>query len=256
MTVKRIIKGFLLALFILLIFLISYMTTAIVKSRVYTRDVVVSSLRKRSYRLSMEEMTERQINILLAVEDPAFFSHRGVDYRTPGAGITTITQSLVKRLYFRSFRPGIRNKIMQILFARFALHPYVSKEDQLRLFINIVFLGRSEKGPVYGFGEAAQAYFRRDFQTLTEEEYMALVAMIIAPRTFHVQNHPELNAERVRRIQDLMSGKYKPRGLMDLYYGRLQREIIQEELTPFSYFLKYYKNENDKDDAVKPLDKQ
>jgi membrane peptidoglycan carboxypeptidase len=243
--VKTVFKGFLFSLVILLVFLLSYLTTAVLRSRDYTRDVVLSALRRRTYDLRIEDMTQKQIDILLAVEDPAFFRHKGVDFRTPGAGITTITQALVKKLYFKRFRPGIRNKILQTLFARFALHPNVSKEDQLRLFINIVYLGRSEKGSVYGFEEAARAYFKKPFQELTEEEYIALVAMIIAPGTFHVQNHPEWNAERVRRIQALLSGKYKPRGLMDLYYGKLPKEVIQKGLPPFSYFSKYYKDRND-----------
>jgi hypothetical protein len=44
--------------------------------------------------------------------------------------MTTITQSLVKGLYFRHFRPGIR-KIRQSLIARFALDGHMSKQRLL-----------------------------------------------------------------------------------------------------------------------------
>ena len=43
---------------------------------------------------------------LLAVDDPMFYHHHGIDSRTRGAGYTTITQGLVKTLYFGHFRPA------------------------------------------------------------------------------------------------------------------------------------------------------
>ncbi|WP_234902631.1 transglycosylase domain-containing protein [Agrobacterium larrymoorei] len=54
--------------------------------------------------------------ILLAVEDPNFSTHSGVDFSTPGAGLTTITQSAAKRLAFEEFHPGI-GKIRQTGYA-------------------------------------------------------------------------------------------------------------------------------------------
>lgn len=62
----------------------------------------------------MTDLDRRQLSILLAMEDPGFYTHKGVDLKTPGAGLTTITQVLVKKLYFKEFKPGLR-KIKQIL---------------------------------------------------------------------------------------------------------------------------------------------
>ena len=53
---------------------------------------------------------------LLIVEDPTFETHEGIDLTTPGAGITTITQSLSKRLAFDDFQPGIA-KLRQTAYA-------------------------------------------------------------------------------------------------------------------------------------------
>ena len=42
--------------------------------------------------------------------------------------------------------------------------------------------------------------------------------MMVAPNGLNVEREPVLNAERVERIKRLLSGDYKPQGLMDVYY--------------------------------------
>ena len=91
-----------------------------------------------------------------------------------------------------------------------------------------------------GFGKATQLYYGKPFQSITEDEYISLVAMIIAPKTFHIKNHPDWNAERVTRIKKLIAGEYKPKGLMDMYYGALPPEVIKSGLQTFSYFKKFH----------------
>jgi membrane peptidoglycan carboxypeptidase len=48
-------------------------------------------------------------------------------------------------------------------------------------------LGNVDEEHAIGFDKAAQLYCGKPFQLLTEDEYISLVAMIIAPRTFHLQ---------------------------------------------------------------------
>jgi len=89
-----------------------------------------------------------RVSILLQVQDPRFYHHQGVDLKTAGAGLTTITQSLSKRLAFNDFKPGIR-KIRQTAYAM-GLDKYLSKEEVLTLFINTVPMGHSDDGWVVG----------------------------------------------------------------------------------------------------------
>ena len=56
--------------------------------------------------VAMAALPAERKAMLLAVEDPGFYSHKGVDFASPGQGMTTITQALVKFLYFDSFIPG------------------------------------------------------------------------------------------------------------------------------------------------------
>jgi membrane peptidoglycan carboxypeptidase len=200
----------------------------------FTKEEVLPLEAAAHYPLQISSLTKRQLNLLLKVQDPGFFQHDGVDFSSPGAGITTITQSLVKHLYFDKFKAGIA-KIKQTLIARFVLDPLMTKEMQLTRFINTVYLGAGTKG----FAQAAEYYFHKDFQELTENQYISLVAMMIAPETFSVEKYPLRNKERVARIKKVVSGEYKPRGLFDLYYGKLDREV-QESVPPLSYFESYY----------------
>ena len=179
-------------------------------------------------------LTSWQLKALLAVEDPSFFTHKGVDLKTPGAGITTITQGLVKILYFKKFKPGIA-KFKQTIIARFVLDRMVCKKEQLTLFINLIYLGRSGDKPVYGFYNAAAVYYGKEVAALTEDEYLSIAAMIIAPANFSLTGRPDANRERTRRLKALVSGKYRPKGLMDLYYGPLD-DTAAKGLAPASYF--------------------
>ena len=60
-----------------------------------------------------------------------------------------------------------------------------------------------------GFEQAALVYFHKSFRQLTEDEYTALVAMVVAPNVFDLQRHPARNAERVARIRRLVRGRYR-----------------------------------------------
>lgn len=213
----------------------AYLSWEVYSARQYTTNTVLPNYRSAAYPLTVADLSPRQIEILLKVEDPSFYEHCGVDLATPGAGITTITQGLVKHLYFEKFTPGIA-KLKQTAIAAFALDPLMPKQDQLRLFINSAFLGRN----VSGFSQAADVFFGKPFRQLSDDEYIAIVAMLIAPATFDIRQHPARNRERVERIKRVVSGEYVPRGLFDVFYGRLD-EDIQQAIPPLSYFESYYR---------------
>ena len=233
----------------LLIIVITYYIVDLSRAREYTRSVVWRDLQAGVWRqpngparplsLSIDDLTPRQIEILLAVQDPAFYEHSGMDLSTPGAGLTTITQAIVKKLYFDPFKPGLA-KIRQTLIALCAVDSIIPKDDQLRLFLNIMYFGNLDGKPIIGMEQAARSYYHTSVKELNEDAYISIVAMIIAPKTFHIRHHPEWNAERSRRIKQLISGEYTPRGLMDQYYGLLPEEVIKSGIAPFSYFERYY----------------
>jgi membrane peptidoglycan carboxypeptidase len=167
--------------------------------------------------LALDSVPKARVDMLLAVEDPGFWRHKGIDFSTPGQGMTNLTQSLVKQLYFEKFKPGFP-KIEQALIARYVLHPALSKRDQLEVFLNYASFGRRQGAAVKGFPAAARAYYGKDFQALSEDEYLSLVAMLIGPKLYDPVRQPAANAERVRRIKTMLAGQCAPKGLKDVYY--------------------------------------
>lgn len=239
MKIKKIIKYVIGS--ILAVFLAAgvYYVVIVVKARMDTPGIVKKALEKDNMTLQAGDLNKWQLDALLAVEDPNFYTHNGVDLKTPGAGITTITQGLVKMYYFDSFKPGIA-KIKQTLIALLAVNPLVSKDDQLKLFINNINLGNIEGKPVVGFDNAARVYYKKPFKNLTKNEYLSIIAMIIAPENFNIIKKHEANAKRTERIRKVVSGEYKPKRLMDIYYGDLDIEE-QKGLAPASYYPSLYR---------------
>lgn len=204
-----------LLLFILMLAILGYYIVAVLNARADTPTIVESYYQSGRIKITVNELSKRQVDILLKVEDPAFFQHHGVDLKTPGAGWTTITQGLAKQFYFANFQPGIM-KIKQTLCARFALDPLVPKETQLNLYINLMYFGNG----IYGLKDAAQYYFGKNVPELTEDEYISLIACLISPAELNVKSHARENAERVRRIKKVLSGEYTPTGVFDITYDK------------------------------------
>ena len=150
------------------------------------------------------------------VEDPGFYDHNGVDLSTPGAGMTTITQGLIKIHYFENFKPGIAKYKQSVL--ALVLDSRLTKEQQLLLFLNTARLGNLERKKVRGFGSAAEAYFSKPFHQLDRGEFISLVAMLVGPNQYNVAANPAKNAERAARIEAILSGECVAKGVSDVYY--------------------------------------
>ncbi len=206
-------KGILYLCSLALAILIVYYSVELVSARINTQKIVKSYYESGQIKMTVQDLSPRQLQILLRVEDPNFYHHHGVDFKTPGAGWTTITQGLAKQFYFDHFEQGFM-KIKQTLCARFALDPMVDKETQITLYINIMYFGNG----VYGLPDAATYYFSKSVPELKEDEYIALIACLINPIELNMKDHPQANAQRVARIKNLLSGAYTPLGLFDIQY--------------------------------------
>ena len=166
--------------------------------------------------LALTSLSPEQKDILLKIEDPGFYHHKGIDFASPGQGMTTITQALVKLLYFDPFRPGFA-KIEQSLIARFVLNRHLSKNQQLSLFINHAYLGRFGNKQIRGFAEASQTYFGKPFEELNRDEFIGLIAMLIGPNAIR-PDKPAAYEKRIARIKAMLAGKCHPSGVLDASY--------------------------------------
>ena len=126
---------------------------------------------------------------VIAAEDGHFYQHYGVDWqqvekvaeqaaetgRLP-RGASTITQQLVKNLFFTTHRNPVRKALEYTLapMAEFIL----GKERILELYLNIV-----EWGPgVWGAEAAAQYHYRTSAAKLDKDQGARLAACLPAPR--------------------------------------------------------------------------
>lgn len=198
----------------ILVALAGYEAYAVSRAKARTPEALARTAHRE---LPLASLPSRRIAMLLAVEDPSFYAHRGVDFRTPGQGMTTITQALVKRLYFDRFKPGFA-KIEQSLIAWLVLDKAVEKRDQLEIFVNYAYLGNTKGHQVFGFGNAARAYFGRGLDELDDRRFLSLVAMLMGPNALDPIRHTAENAERVRRIEAMLKRQCRPRGLKDVTY--------------------------------------
>lgn len=156
-----------------------------------------------------------RVEQLLLIEDPGFLRHGGVDLSTPGSGLTTLTQSVGKRLGFTAFRPGVR-KVRLIGYAM-GLESRLTKHQILALYLDTVWMGIGPHGPMAGFFDASQQIYSRPPAELSEHEFLSLIAVPIAPRKFSlVKRSPELD-ERIARIEKLVRKQCEPNGLRDVW---------------------------------------
>lgn len=206
-----------------------YSFIVIYQAASYTEEVVLVDYRSGAWRiygetvhpltLRTEDLSQDQLNWLLKIQDPEFYKHNGIDLSTPGAGLTTISQSIVKKLYFKEFKPGYR-KLKQSLIARFVVNEKLDKNQQLEIFINSVYMGNLKGEKLYGLSQSSQAYYGKEVYHLSDDEYLSLVAMLIGPDQFNILRNAEMNKKRTSRIKEVISGKYQPKALTDVYYNR------------------------------------
>ena len=69
-------------------------------ARQKTEGIVHKALTSGRMKLELKDLSNEQFKALLKIEDPNFYHHKGYDFTTPGAGVTTISQALVKMYYF------------------------------------------------------------------------------------------------------------------------------------------------------------
>jgi membrane carboxypeptidase/penicillin-binding protein len=208
-------RNVLLGLLATILAIVGYYTIVVVDARAKTSGIADSYYSSGSVKIKARDLSSRQLEILLKVEDPAFYTHHGVDFTTPGAGWTTITQALAKRFYFDDFQQGLM-KVKQTLCAWLALDPLVSKERQLDLFINIMYFGND----TYGLSDAARYYYGKAPGDLTDDEFISLIGSIVSPDELNAEDHPKENSERVGRIKKMLDGSYAPTGLFDIMYEK------------------------------------
>lgn len=143
--------------------------------------------RRYSFR-SLDTLSDNLQHAVVAAEDTRFYRHNGFDWeeiqiarddaarrgRAP-RGASTITQQLVKNLYFTTHRSWIR-KGMEVAITPVA-ELVLGKDRILELYVNVI-----EWGPgVFGAEAATQYHYGTSAESLSRERAARLAAIIPNP---------------------------------------------------------------------------
>jgi penicillin-binding protein 1B len=142
-----------------------------------------------------QDLPKVLVDAVLAAEDHRFFSHHGVNiFRILGAaaadiraeekvqGGSTLTMQLARGFFLTPQRVW-RRKLEEIFLA-LLLEQRLTKEQILELYANQIYLGQRGSFSIYGFGEAANAYFNKDVASLTLPEAAFLAGLIRGPNMY------------------------------------------------------------------------
>ena len=181
-------------------------TTAVQSERQMQSWFHKGSYHKRYQFVPLAQISPDLQHAVVAAEDARFYQHHGFDWHAiqlaaeedmEGGrlrGGSTITQQLVKNLFFGTSRSFLRKG------AEFTLVPvaelFLSKRRILELYLNVV-----EWGPgVYGADAACRYHYRTGPRNISRQEAVQLAAILPAP----LKRRPERMNNYSARIQDRM----------------------------------------------------
>ncbi len=215
-VIRKIFKAVIWGMTLLLLALVLYEMVRVITAQKTVDEKFKTILEQEDSFVSIADIPKGRLDALLQIEDPNFYNHKGIDLKTHGAGLTTISQALTKRLFFKNFNPGFA-KLEQSLIARFAVHPAISKDEQILAFFSIAYLGACRGRPVHGFRPAARCYFDKEFEDLSRGEFLRLSAMLVGPNHYNPLGGVKALEERVMRIENLLAKNCAPLNNRDVY---------------------------------------
>ena len=166
--------------------------------------------RKRSKFVPLQQISIELQHAVIAAEDGRFYVHHGIDWDEVqkvaeessetgklGRGASTITQQLVKNLFFTTYRDPLR-KAFEYTLAPLA-DRILGKQRILELYLNVI-----EWGPgVYGAAAAADYHYHTTPAQLDRNQSARLAACIPAPRRRRPERMNEYSAiiiDRMKRV--------------------------------------------------------
>ncbi len=167
----------------------------------------VESIRSREGFTTYEELPQIYKDAVISVEDHRFLSHNGIDViaigralvndirtMSPAEGGSTITQQLMKNLYFTQEKK-LERKFAEV-FAALDMESKYTKEEIFELYVNTIYFGSGYEG-IY---EAAQGYYGKNPSDLSDYEAVMLAGLPNAPSSYSFDTNPELAKQRMRQV--------------------------------------------------------
>ncbi len=168
------------------------------------------SYHKRYTFVPLNRISRNLQHAVIAAEDTRFFQHHGIDWKEVSnvvedgiesghidRGASTITQQLVKNLFFTTRRSALR-KVPEFTLAPLA-ELLLPKQRILELYLNVI-----EWGPgVYGAEAAARFHYKVPATAVDRARAVRLAAIIPSPRKRkpgRMDNYSEAIETRMRQM--------------------------------------------------------
>jgi penicillin-binding protein 1A len=202
-------------------------------TRVYDRNgVLLKEFYSENRALTpFKDIPRPLIDMLIANEDQAFYSHWGINLRRAAtvavtnvlslqikAGASTITQQL-SRLLFLNQKKTLERKIKEALTA-IKLERTYSKNEILEMYLNQYYFSRG----AYGVAAAAHAYFNKNVSQLDVNECATLIGLLRGPNINSPFNNPDKSLKARNRVLYVY---YEQGGIDQRTYDSLKNEPIK-----------------------------
>ncbi|MBC7691081.1 MAG: transglycosylase domain-containing protein [Methylotenera sp.] len=155
---------------------------------------------------------------IIAIEDPNFWEHSGLDPKgiaraifvdlktlSLAQGGSTLTMQLVKNLTARRSKNIIRK--VNELFLTILLEVRYDKKQILERYLNEVYLGQIGSLEIHGVAEGARHFFGKDVKELNLAETAVMAGLIRGPGFYSPYHHRERIVERQKLVLSKMAEK-------------------------------------------------
>jgi penicillin-binding protein 1A len=179
------------------------------RSTIFDRNGEVISYiyqENREY-VPIEKIPQNLQKAIVAIEDRAFWQHKGVNYKSLMRAIivdikerkfvqggSTITQQLVKNMFLTHDKTLIR-KAKEAILAMMVEARY-TKEEILEYYLNLIYLGPK----IYGVGTASEYYFGKPVDKLNLAESALLAGIVNGPGYYS----PFINLENAYKRRQIV----------------------------------------------------
>lgn len=166
--------------------------------------------RKRYRFVPLDRISPELQHAVISAEDGNFYKHNGIDWdqlnqaiesseRTGKGprGASTITQQLVKNLFFTTYRDPVR-KVFEYTLAPLT-DRILGKRRELELYLNVIEWG---PGGVFGADAAAAYHYHTTPAKLTRDQAARLAAIVPSPRRWkpaRMDDYSAIIQERMRQ---------------------------------------------------------
>jgi penicillin-binding protein 1A len=201
--------------------------------------------------VSLNEIPQKLISALVAVEDAHFYQHHGIDWmgvlraamRNVKAGRfeeggSTITQQLARALFLTPRKTIIR-KLREALLAM-KIEDNYSKSEILELYLNQVYFGHG----AYGVEAASYNYFDKPVSDLNLSECAMIAGLPRAPNSYSPIRYPIKAEQRRNHVLDrMLEENYISQDDYQLAITEKIRSRQDKDRNKFPYFTEYIRQQ-------------